>query len=315
MKISGVMPIRNGQNWLPFKIDEIMMTLQNSDELIVIDDNSKDETRRLLLKLSRTYDNLTVLENPRQGIVSALNFGIKQSTNEIIFRYDIDDQYVQGRKELQLAEISKGSGLVFADYAIWGKGKTFLGVIPTAIRNDESSLSLLRARRTPHPIACFSKSLFDDVGGYLEEDSPAEDHGLWIRMSKRTNISSVPNVLLNYNLNPHSVSFSNFSRIKEKTYEINSSWKVDAEYKNGLLDSLAEYSEICAQTNFGDERLLLHYSDLLHPQFLSQLSKNEQKFIKSLVKSKTFNFSNLKTGSRISFEIAKRKIYRRLNSL
>ena len=314
-RVSGVLPIRNGENWLPQKIHEIMNNLEEVDELITIDDNSCDRTYQLLKNLSSLYPNLIVIKNRERGIISALNLGISLAVNEIIFRYDIDDAYSPDRRVLQLNEIKKGSALVFGDYAIWGDGVKRLGIIPTAISNNATKLSLLRARRNPHPLACFSKNLFDDVGGYLAADAPAEDHGLWIRMSKNAVLSTVPSVLLDYNLNSKSTSFTNYHQIKQKTFELNLSWKLGQDDLESLVNSIENYSALSALMPFGEQRFVLHLYDLLHPQFFKQLSTTNQKFVKSYLQSNIIRINNLNSIACIALDVVKRKIYRRLNRL
>lgn len=204
--VSAVIPVRNGAFWIPQFLEKVIPNFHSNDEIIFIDDSSEDETMSLLKSAQSRYSNLFVVTNPAKGIVSALNFGISQATHDLIARFDIDDLYSNLRIDTQINSIGENHGACFADYSFYGNGIINLGYVASAVYPIATKLSLFKSQRTAHSSALFRKQVFIEAGGYLEEEFPAEDLGLWVRMAKIATLVTAPEELLFYNLRTNSTS-------------------------------------------------------------------------------------------------------------
>jgi glycosyltransferase involved in cell wall biosynthesis len=203
------MPIRNGIEFLPQSKSDITLNARPQDEILIVDDNSEDGTILFLKTWQKQDPRVRILTNPanNQGIANALNLGISESSHSLIGRFDVDDKYDRNRLKKQLTEQNKSNCVgVFSDYSFFSESKNYLGKMPSPIYPAPTSVSLLTNRRTPHSSALLLKSAIIESGGYRQQDFPAEDLSLWLRMSRSGDLISVPETLLNYRISTNSVS-------------------------------------------------------------------------------------------------------------
>ncbi|SDB41954.1 Glycosyl transferase family 2 [Streptococcus henryi] len=95
MKTSVVMATYNGEKYLEQQLDSILTQSVLPDELIVVDDGSTDNTRRILTEFSlknreKIAINLIFREN-NIGYIGNFIDGIGRATNDLIFLCDQDD--------------------------------------------------------------------------------------------------------------------------------------------------------------------------------------------------------------------------------
>lgn len=263
--ISILMPIRNGIEFLQQSKDDIILNARPGDEILLVNDNSDDGTAVFLQNWSKEDKRVRILSNPsaNQGIANALNLGINEATHSLIGRFDVDDQYDKNRLEIQRAEFKKFNPVgIFSDYSFFSKSEKFLGNIPSPIYSAPTSISLLTNRRTPHSSALLSKSAIIEAGGYRQQDFPAEDLSLWLRMSRLGDLISIPSPLLNYRISQNSVSSSRqkemISRRKSLQSEIGI-YKKDIDF---AIENLGEILDLYLRQPQGNLRKILFLKDL-----------------------------------------------------
>jgi glycosyltransferase involved in cell wall biosynthesis len=208
-KVTALLPVKNGERYLENLIPQIISNTNSSDEIIIINDHSTDNTKRELLKWNKELPNLRILDSSKPGLVNALNLGLRESSNTWIARFDVDDNYDPARLSKQIEAIQANDVAIFSDYAIKSEGKRDLGTIYSPVNPLACSISLINSERTAHPSALINKDAAFAVGGYLNEDFLVEDLSLWLRLSRVGNLRSVPETLLYYTLSKNSVSARN----------------------------------------------------------------------------------------------------------
>lgn len=90
--LSVVMPVYNEQETITEIIKQVRNSGVSSIELIIVDDCSIDNTRKILKNISNSIDVL-VLKEKNGGKGSALREGIKKATGEIVIIQDADLEY------------------------------------------------------------------------------------------------------------------------------------------------------------------------------------------------------------------------------
>lgn len=184
----------------------ILNNYQVGDEVIVVDDGSTDNSGRVLRKFEEEFDSLLILRGKAQGLAHALNLGFSESSTDWIARYDVDDAYSGARIIEQRKCISDEVSVVFADYSMRLSNGLNMGYFPSPITGTATKLSLLSSQQTAHSVALINKTHFYEAGGYIEDEFPAEDLGLWLRICRIGNLVSVPINLLTYQLSNTSTS-------------------------------------------------------------------------------------------------------------
>ncbi len=91
-KISVLIPVFNEQNTICEIINKVLKQKQYTKEIIVIDDNSTDQTKKLLK--NGFLENIKLIENEKNyGKGYCLKQGIKNASGDIIIIQDADLEY------------------------------------------------------------------------------------------------------------------------------------------------------------------------------------------------------------------------------
>ena len=86
MKISIVIPVYNEAEHLADCLNSIARQTTAPHEVIVVDNNSSDSS----LAVALSFDFVSVITEPRQGVVHARNTGFNAAKGDLIGRIDAD---------------------------------------------------------------------------------------------------------------------------------------------------------------------------------------------------------------------------------
>ena len=279
-KITHLMPVRNGERYLEQAWRGILQNFAFGDEVIIINDGSTDQTSNLLKQISENFHDVRVIETKSNGIVAALNTGFNESSNSWVARYDVDDTYPMHRISTQRRLISDDVSVIFADYQMHLENGFNMGLFPSPITDFASKVSLLRSQQTAHSVALVNRDHFNLAGGYLSEDFPAEDLGLWIRISQFGKILSVPEVLMKYRLSNSSTSGARQVEAhkvrQDLTNNMSNLLRSDAVLDYLILETLETYKS----TSFEKLRIILFLRNLELAESLGLLPKTGLNFSK-----------------------------------
>ena len=103
MKVSIIITARNEEKYLPMLFEDILnqtYPLQNT-EVVLMDSNSTDNTRKLMEEFKENNGNLSVqiVTNERQIQAAGFNEGVKHATGDVVLKIDahsrIPEDFVQ----------------------------------------------------------------------------------------------------------------------------------------------------------------------------------------------------------------------------
>lgn len=111
MKISVCIGTYNGEKFLLKQLESILYQLSADDEVIVVDDCSKDRTIEILKSIKD--DRIKIFINDKnRGHVYSFGRSISLANHDVIFMADQDDVWIAGRVELMKKELLSGKGLL-----------------------------------------------------------------------------------------------------------------------------------------------------------------------------------------------------------
>jgi len=264
MKITGVLPVHNGEKFIDVSLPLILRNLNTNDELVIIDSGSTDNSSEKLQKWVKIDSRINLIATKKPGLVKALNLGIIESCNNWIARFDIDDNYEPNRLKHQRESLTEKVVAIFTDYDFFSDLHNYLGTIPSALDANAVAISLISSQRTAHPSVVFSKEAVINAGSYRDIDFPAEDLSLWLRMSRLGDLISIPKTLLHYRLSTGSITGTKRNEAKEITKELLTNIGINQKNVLSLIENFESVIELYKKHNYARERELLILRDLYH---------------------------------------------------
>lgn len=107
VKISIIMPVYNGGEFLENSINSIVEQTLKDVELICINDGSTDNSLDLLNELSEKYSFIKVYSQENQGSGKARNYGLSNAKGEYIAFLDADDIFVDNNALEEMYEVAQ----------------------------------------------------------------------------------------------------------------------------------------------------------------------------------------------------------------
>jgi glycosyltransferase involved in cell wall biosynthesis len=196
--VSVVMPSFQNAAYVATAIDSVLAQDVDGLELIVVD-SSHDETPEILAGYG---DRVRVLRTEPRGISAARNAGLALAQGTFVAFIDADDEWLHGKLQRQLAVLARDDrlGLVCTDVLFRDRhgirpGRAFADATPRAgmIYTTIFSASFIGTLTVVARRDCLV-----DLGGFDESISAAEDHDLWLRLSRRWPIDFVDEPLAVY---------------------------------------------------------------------------------------------------------------------
>ena len=197
-KVSIVIPVYNGANYMQEAIDSALAQTYKNIEVIVINDGSRDGGKTK--EIAESYGNkIRFFDKENGGVATALNLGIEKMEGEYFSWLSHDDKYKPEKIEVQICELEKledKTTLLFGGYENFRDDTGVFETLDFYEKFGEKNLS-----KPLFPVfhmtlnGCtllIHKSHFERVGRFDPALPTTQDYDLWFRMFRGQHAHCVP---------------------------------------------------------------------------------------------------------------------------
>lgn len=252
-KVSVIIPNYNRKHLLSRTIDSVLNQSYTNIEIIIIDDNSSDGSKKMIEDYSQKHENIVCrFLSQNKGANFCRNLGVELSDGKYIAFLDSDDIFLPSKLEEQMKVFRKNEnvGIVFTDYSINGKvvsnhEEGYIQLEDIIFRNTMGGFST----------CVVSKSIFRNVGGLDERLPSCQDWDFYLKVLNEKVGYYLGSCLVEYYLQEDSISRNKtkvieghqllFLKIKDinDIHQITSPANLDIEQKILLGDIYRRFSE------------------------------------------------------------------------
>jgi hypothetical protein len=177
-------------------------------EFLIVNDGSSDGSGAIIDDYAGRDGRIRPIHQENRGLVASLNRMLEEARAPLVARMDGDDDCHPERlaKQYAFLQANPDHGVVgtqsisFDDAGNRWESLAF----PTS---DAAMRRAIETRRVLcHPSVVMRRDLVLSVGGYRRQFVHCEDRDLWLRLSERTRMASLPEALTYYRRTPGQVS-------------------------------------------------------------------------------------------------------------
>ncbi|MFA5127522.1 MAG: glycosyltransferase family 2 protein [Patescibacteria group bacterium] len=211
-KVSIIIITYNRAKYLPRAIDSVLAQKFYDWELIIIDDNSADDTNEIVSQYVKINQTIKFIRNESNvGIVKCRNQALSMCKGKYVAILDSDDLWTDENKLLKQLNFFKQN----PDHVLCG---TMAGVIgedgaPTGkiiYKTDDSEIreKLLFSNQFVHSSVVYLRDVANKAGGY-GNFGVGEDYDLFFRLGLKGKIANLPELMVNYRRHADGITWTN----------------------------------------------------------------------------------------------------------
>lgn len=208
-KISVLLPVYNGEQFLGEAIDSILNQTFRDFELLVLLEYGSNAASRDIIENKKADERIRVIENKERklGLAESLNLGMKVAKGQYIARMDADDISLPKRFEKQVKYLDNHPDIVMCGTAMKGlydDGHTD----DRGYFTDAGSIRFECMLGNPfgHPTVMWRREAFLQEKLFYRNTPYSEDFELWKRVVERFDCANLKECLLIYRLHGESAS-------------------------------------------------------------------------------------------------------------
>lgn len=188
LSVTALIPTYNRARFLGDAIESLLGQSCAPNQLLVVDDGSRDNTREVVEKFGSSIE---YIEKKNGGKSSALNVGLRHVRNDCVWILDDDDIAEQDalRKMLEALQEKPECGFAFGNYDLFtidGNGRQYRTLIDfPEVNPDDLYLALMERCFILQGALLVRKACFTEVGDFDEGNTRSEDLDMMLRLAQR----------------------------------------------------------------------------------------------------------------------------------
>lgn len=197
-KVSIVIPVYNGSNFLSQAIDSALAQTYSNIEIIVVNDGSNDdgETERIAL----SYKNqIRYFSKKNGGVASALNLAIAEMAGEYFSWLSHDDLYCPNKIETQIQAMhgmDRAKTILYCDLSVFSGNPNKVKEIHLRHVLPEQFRLFLITSFLHGCTLLIPREAFTVCGTFNEKLRTTQDYDLWFRLAEKYRFVHIPAVLV-----------------------------------------------------------------------------------------------------------------------
>jgi glycosyltransferase involved in cell wall biosynthesis len=222
MRVSAIITAYNSEMFVAEAIASVLEQTCPVDDIVVVDDGSTDRTRDIVSAYAQGGVRYLYQEN--QGPGAARNYGLRETSGELVTFLDADDIWLKDKNKVQLELLSENPDVALVSgFAWWWNVRKDLRAMAGQV--PQSMTSLRRDMMVDNKIGNPSRvmvrrSVLEAVRGFDPTIRWGQDWDLWIRIIEHYRVVILPTPVMVYRWHEDNLSHT---RRWERSY---SYWKV-----------------------------------------------------------------------------------------
>ena len=202
-RVSVIIPVRNGKDYLQEALDSVLQQSFTNLELLLIDDGSTDDDYD---RYALQDERIRVIHLAGMGVSRARNVGMAQSRGDLIAFLDADDVWFPGKLQAQVAYFDEHPevGVVFGEFIRWHTLPDGGFSPASSLMKDASQLIHANPKRSGWlytrlldgllvgmNTAVVRRPVYEAIGGFNEAMRQGEDYDFWLKTSRVAEMHSL----------------------------------------------------------------------------------------------------------------------------
>ena len=223
-KISVVIPVYNGSNYIREAIDSVLNQTYKNYEIIIVDDGSTDNTWEII----QSYGGkVRGFRKENGGVSTALNYAIDVMESEWFAWLSHDDLWLPTKLESQVQWMGQhpGCGMYYAGQYLMNQDyKIYSGVSGTSFPVGKNLRMMIRYNYISGITTLIHKRCFNVVGNFSTEYRCVQDADLWFRIMSEYPVSSQKTYLAISRVHGEQTGVRSKSRCRGEVFNIKKEW-------------------------------------------------------------------------------------------
>lgn len=210
-RVAVIVPAYNCANFILLTLKYATTQTFRDLQIIVVNDGSSDNLAEVLQDCPAS---VKVISQQNGGMSAARNCGMSESDSEFIALLDHDDIWHLDKlaAQVKLLEQNPQIDLCFGEFQVWNDSQRVSFVRPTVSLQTVPELTgwiyhqlILTCWALPSTLM-FRRSVLNEVGPFLQENSSTDDWEWMIRASRRHQFAKLRDCLTLYREHPNQLS-------------------------------------------------------------------------------------------------------------